>query len=359
MARRRGSISIFGQALLVGAVSGVLFLAALVLMTMPDRRASLERGDSNPYAALHTETPEDTAVEAVLFDANSRAVPILCHHYFRANTTPLQFVKILGALFLNLPLLGDMDLWTQTAASFENQLSYLASEGYASIGLEDLVLWQMGAKEIPAKSVVITIDDADRSVLDHAYPLLERHGFKATLFIVTSQVGRRWEGVDCLTWDDLKRLSDTGVFTIESHSHDLHRKVSTPEGRLPVFVAASLGVLDPAGYESWAQFVIDDLRKSRALIGEHIGREARFLAWPYGFANAPLDSLAVLAGFTSTCTMRLGTNRRFLTDGGANANGTAAGEARATWPRHELRRLTVTARTSMNGFRKMLAEDGD
>jgi peptidoglycan/xylan/chitin deacetylase (PgdA/CDA1 family) len=359
MARRHGSMGVFFQALLVGVVSGILFLAALVLMTLPDRRASREPGDSNPYAALHTETPEDTAIQTALFDANSRAVPILCHHYFRANTTPLQFVKILGALFLNLPLLDDMDVWTQTAASFENQLSYLASEGYASISLEDLVLWQMGAKEIPPKTVVITIDDADRSVLDHAYPLLERHGFKATLFIVTSQVGRRWEGVDCLTWEELKRLSDTGVFSIESHSHDLHRKVSTPEGRLPVFVAASLGVLDPAGYESWAQFVVDDLRESRALIREHVGTEARFLAWPYGFANAPLDSLAVLAGFTSTCTLRLGMNRRFLADGGHDANGAAAREGRAAWPRYELRRMTVTARTSMNGYRKMLTDDGN
>ena len=359
MARLDTFMGDLGKALLVGLVSGVLFLAALIVMTMPDRRSSRDVDNPNPYAALFTEIPEDTTLDAALFDPDSRAVPILCYHYFRAKTTPFQFAKILGALFLNLPLLGDMNVWTQTATSFESQLSYLRKEGYESIDLDDLVMWQRRAKELPPKSVVITIDDADRSVLEHARPLLERYGFKATLFVVTSQVGRRWEDVDCLTWAELKRLSDTGVFSIESHSHDLHRKVKTSLGRLPGFVAASLGFHDPSGYESWAQFVVEDLEKSRDLIGEHIGEEARFLAWPYGFANAPLDSLAVLAGFTSTCTMRIGTNRRFLPAGGSDADGRVVSERRATWPRHELRRLTVTARTSMNSFRKMLVEERD
>jgi peptidoglycan/xylan/chitin deacetylase (PgdA/CDA1 family) len=352
-------MGVFGQALLVGLASGVLFLAALIVMTMPDRRASRDAGYPNPYTALFIEVPADTSIGAALYDADSPAVPILCHHYFRAKTTPFQFVKILGALFLNLPLLGDMDVWTQTSTSFENQLSYLKSEGYESIDLDDLVAWQRGVKELPRKPVVITIDDADKSVLEHAYPLLERYGFEATLFVVTSQVGRRWEGVDCLTWDELKRLRDTGLFSIESHSHDLHRKVKTSLGRLPVSVAASLGVHDPLGYESWARFVVEDLKKSRDLIADHIGEEARFLAWPYGFANAPLDSLAVLSGFTSTCTMRIGANRRFFLADGGQADGGVASERRATWPRHELRRLTVTARTSMTSFRKMLMEEGN
>lgn len=359
MGRFHESIGVFGQALLVGLVSGVLFLSALIVMTMPDRRASRAADNPNPYAALFSEVPADTAIDAAHYDADSPAVPILCHHYFRSKTTPFQFVKILGALFLNLPLLDDMDVWTQTSTSFENQLSYLKSEGYESIDLDDLVAWQRGAKELPLKPVVITIDDADKSVLEHAYPLLERYGFKATLFVVTSRVGRRWEGVDCLTWDELKRLRDTGLFSIESHSHDLHRKVKTAMGRLPVSVAASLGVHDPLGYESWARFVVEDLKKSRDLIAEHIGEEARFLAWPYGFADAKLDSLAVLSGFTSTCTMRIGTNRRFFLADGGQADGGVASERRAIWPQHEFRRLTVTARTSMTSFRKMLIEEGN
>jgi peptidoglycan/xylan/chitin deacetylase (PgdA/CDA1 family) len=363
-------MGVFGQALLVGAVAGALFLAALVLVVIPERRESADERLAGPYADLRLETPDHAAIDSVLFDENARGVPVLVHHYFRANTTPLQFIKILGALFLNLPLLGDMDVWTQTADSFENQLEYLKSEGYVSIGLDDLVMWQRGAKAIPERSVVITVDDADRSFLDHAFPMLERYGFEATVFVVTSQVGKRWEGVDCLTWDELRRLSDTGLVSVESHSHDLHRKVSTPEGRLPVFVAASLGVHDPAGYESWSQFVLDDLRASRSLIAEKIGRESGFLAWPYGFANGALDSLAVLAGFTSTCTMRMGMNRRLRPAGSAGAGAgihergaagasSGGGAALAAWPRLELHRMTVTARTSMNGYRKMLSDDSE
>ncbi|UCG51989.1 MAG: polysaccharide deacetylase family protein [Candidatus Latescibacterota bacterium] len=405
------------NAVSIGVFSAMVFLVGVVLISHPGRpgqvapdstdstsvgtavegcRSVVGRSPADEARSLESaaatdrleHTDETTAPDAIrsgndVFPPGEKTtgVPVLCYHYLRAETTPLRFVKILGALFLNLPLLEDMDVWTQTASSFDRQMTYLKKHGYESVDLSDLYDWQRGRKKLPSKPVVITFDDGDRSVLEFGYPILERHGFKATLFVVTSRVGQLWGRVDCLGWDDLKMLQQSGVFSIQSHTHDLHRKVSTSKGAIPIFAAASDGLHTPASGTSWTSEVSEDLRTSRKLIKKHVGGDARFLAWPYGFANARLDSVAVGAGFFGLCTLENGRNEwqgLDLESTPSSANLAALGLSRAVrtlvsrprddstqspppasrcrWERFEIKRFTITARTSMRGFREMLEE---
>ena len=308
------------------------------------------------------------------YDIEHDGIPVLCHHFLRKNTGPLEAIRILGALFFNLPLLDDMDVWTQTVGAFEKQMRYLHEQGFQSVDLDDMVAWQEGSLKLPSKSVVITFDDGDRSA-KLAAPILERYGFKATLFIVTGKVGVDWEGLEILTWDEIRELHDSGTFSVQSHTHDLHYHVKTAEGHMPVLLAASNDLYDMPGAGSWRQQVLDDLRESRRLIMERLGTTPRFLAWPYGFANSELDSIAVAAGFDAACSLREGTNRpadrrqaapraswsgvdpRFpatipFFDFSFSARRPTAAHS---WERYEVNRLTITARTSRRGFAAMLA----
>jgi peptidoglycan/xylan/chitin deacetylase (PgdA/CDA1 family) len=334
-----GPSKIIRESLFVGLFSAAVYLGGLAVVTNPPLSEDRPAGAPGSGAALSVSA-------GAWYDSTHPGIPVLCHHYFRGQTTPKQFLKILGALFFNLPLLDGMDEWTQTSAVFEAQMDYLAREGYESVGLEDVAAWQRGVRELPPKAVVITIDDGDRSVAAHAYPVLKKHGFKATLFIVTSEVGRKWDRVDCLDWGELARLEETGVFSVQSHSHDLHRKVRTREGDLPVFVAAKRGLYEFPAYDSWEEAVYDDLRISRETIEQRLGREVSALAWPYGFGDASLDSVAAAAGFRVLCTLGAGSNRRIRP---------AAG--RAPWQLMEIRRHTITARISPRSFEEIL--DGD
>jgi peptidoglycan/xylan/chitin deacetylase (PgdA/CDA1 family) len=262
-------------------------------------------------------------------------------------------------------------------------MGYLKSEGYQSITLDDLALWRRGLATLPPKPVVITFDDGDRSVLNIARPILERYGFKATLFVVTSKVGTQWDRVDCLDWEDLKMLETSGVFSIQSHSHDLHRKVRTEEADLPVFVSTSRELRSRRGKHPGISMVFEDLRMSKAILESHLGTESKYLAWPYGFGDAKLDSVAAAAGFDAFCTLRAGRNKRhaignrtrgtalWLTDLGALApkpvfsfnwsSNPARSPIRSTdtggdWESLEIKRFTITARTSIRTFKEMLDE---
>jgi peptidoglycan/xylan/chitin deacetylase (PgdA/CDA1 family) len=271
-------------------------------------------------------------------------VPVLCYHYLRRAGGPLRFMKVLLYVVLSLPVLDDNEVWTQTEGAFEKQMKYLHENGYQTITLDDLTRWQQGRSGLPQKPVVVTFDDGDRSVYDYAWPILEKYGFKAAYFIITSRVGQQWEGLDFLTWDELRELRESGTFSIESHTHDLHYKAGDKHDARPVVVAASAGWHAFDGYDRWEEKVLDDLRRSRDAIELHVGDRPRYLAWPYGHGNEDTERVAAEAGFERTCWLRAGMNEPL-----------PAGASLSQAQRLPVKRYAISARTSMRTFKKILA----
>ncbi len=333
MAESRQNLKELRGGLIVAGVTVCLFLLLVGSFSAHgtgDR--SLSVGALNP---VYPQVPDHFGTPSRAADYSTEGVPALCHHFLRKDTNPLEVIKILGALLFNLPLLDDLDVWTQTASAFEKEIVYLKEQGYTAISVDELMAWRAGLIELPEKTVAITFDDGAHSVLDIAYPILKKHGMKATLYVVTSRVGTKWEGFDVLTWRELRLLQSSGVFTIESHSHRLHHIVRSKKGHLPVSIAMSEAGYEPPGGVSWREAILDDLTKSRRLIAEHLGHDARHLAWPYSGRNTELDSLATLAGFRSLATLEQGANTRMPVEDAV------------------INRYLITARTSIQSYSAM------
>jgi len=75
------------------------------------------------------------------------------------------------------------------------------------IRLDELAEFMSGGRQLPARSVVITIDDGYESVHRHAYPAAARFGFPATLFVYPDFVGAG----DAMSWAQLRELAATGL----------------------------------------------------------------------------------------------------------------------------------------------------
>lgn len=173
------------------------------------------------------------------------------------------------------------------------QVKYLRETGHTIVPLRQIVeaLSTPGTPgaSLPPKAVAITVDDGHRSVHSDLLPLVERERIPVTLFIYPSAISNAdW----ALTWQQLARLRDSGLFEIHSHTY-WHPDFRQEKERLT-----------PAAYQ---HFVHTQLVKSRQEIRQRLstpGRpvEADMLAWTFGTHDAELMAAARNAGYVAAFT---------------------------------------------------------
>ena len=144
------------------------------------------------------------AVQRLRESHRMRAVPILMYH------------KI-----------GDVadNAWWVPTGVFERQLRALRNQGYRTVLPGDIVSHRKAGKRFPPRSVMITFDDGYRDSLAMAEPLLKKYGFRAVVYLITDAVAetpetrRQYEGMDVLTWPEIKAMQKRGTFVFGGHGH--------------------------------------------------------------------------------------------------------------------------------------------
>jgi peptidoglycan/xylan/chitin deacetylase (PgdA/CDA1 family) len=200
-----------------------------------------------------------------------QTIPILTYHRFAENcSSPL----------------------CMPAGTFERQMRYLKDNGYHVITAEELLAFLEYRQQLPRKSVLITMDDGYRSVYDIAYPILQKYGFKATLFVYTSFVG---VSKMAITWDQLKQMKAHG-FTIGSHTI-YHSDLTQPKE-------------DETEKEYLAR-IKDELFGSKRIIDKKIGQNTYFLAYPFGYYDQRSIQIAKQAGYKIAMSVKRGGNAFF------------------------------------------------
>lgn len=201
------------------------------------------------------------------------------------------------------------DPFAVTVAEFDQQLAYLKRKGYQPISLAILDAARRGVRPLPPKPILLTFDDGLRSFAVHALPRLERHGFPASVSIVTgwADTGRMGDdsGVAVLTWDELRRLSRSPLIEFVSHGDELHRGIAADaQGTLVAAATARAFGRDRIEDETARERRVSaDLARSAARIEAELGAAPRAVAWPYGEYDAALVSAAASLGMTYHFTL--------------------------------------------------------
>jgi peptidoglycan/xylan/chitin deacetylase (PgdA/CDA1 family) len=150
--------------------------------------------------ASPTATPR-TDVAAVAARGN---IPVLCYHQIRnptGNDSASDRAYIVGP------------------SVFAAQMRALDDAGYTTITGQQLVDHMAKGAKLPHKPVLLTFDDASAGQYTQAFPVLKRHHFKATFFIMTVVLGKPgW-----LTRGQVRALDRAGM-EIGSHTWD-HKAV--------------------------------------------------------------------------------------------------------------------------------------
>jgi peptidoglycan/xylan/chitin deacetylase (PgdA/CDA1 family) len=177
---------------------------------------------------------------------------------------------------------------------FREQMKWLHEHAYTTLSFSELEDILKKRRPIPDSAVVLTFDDGWKSQL-LTVPVLEAYGFKATFFIIA---GPKGIGDPYLTWEEIRQLDQHPLFDVESHtfSHpwDPHDNLVTwVEGR-----TRNKGPVD----------ALFELTESKRLLENQLQHPVRVLAWPCGWSNDELTTLAKRAGYTLLLSAEAGLN---------------------------------------------------
>jgi peptidoglycan/xylan/chitin deacetylase (PgdA/CDA1 family) len=177
----------------------------------------------------------------------------------------------------------------------------LKDRGITVIGMQDLLAWKRGEKNIPPRCAVVSFDDGLKSQYEVAWPIMKKFGYTFTMFIYTEGVrGGLFGGGEAITWEMLGDMRDNGI-DIQGHSathQDLREghpvTIREPDGK------KSRKKLTGPEYE---QFVQKELVESKQLLEQRLGIKVNCFAVPYGFYNQHVKDVARNAGYEAMFTV--------------------------------------------------------
>jgi peptidoglycan/xylan/chitin deacetylase (PgdA/CDA1 family) len=176
---------------------------------------------------------------------------------------------------------------------FRAHLEYLQKH-YRVISLNDYIKASRAKQPLPEYATVITFDDGYRNFYTVAGPLLIEREMPAAMFLIVDRVRQNGEAVATswadtddekyMSWSEIKQLAEKGV---EFGSHTCtHRKLT----------------------EIPAAEVDTELRQSKEVITRELRVPDLPLAYPYGFTNDSIASVAQSLGYSCAITTETGFN---------------------------------------------------
>ena len=176
---------------------------------------------------------------------------------------------------------------------FAAQMAFLHRFSYNVVSMDRVVEMLSGKVDIPSRTVALTFDDGYESFGRYAFPVLQRYGFPAIVYLVSGLVGRRARWLTragpnppmLMDAGEIRRLRRDGI---DFGAHGVRHVRLTEVGR------------------TWMQ---DELHRSKEELEDLLGEEIRHLCYPYGSHDSAVVEAARAAGYHTavTCVRDLAT----------------------------------------------------
>jgi len=189
-------------------------------------------------------------------------------------------VPILTYHHVGIPSVSKHRLNTVTALSFKHQMSFLKRHGFQVVSFEDFVEGAKEGRSFNRNTVVLQFDDGYEDNYTYAFPILKKHGFPATVFLVSDKVGTP----GFLTWDQIKEMEKYN-FVVGAHT------------RHHVYL--------PGVSEAQAQ---DEIAGSKKTIEDHLGHKIDYFCYPSGGFTEEIKNFVQDAGYKAAVTTNRGKN---------------------------------------------------
>jgi len=177
-----------------------------------------------------------------------------------------------------------------TPRRFAEQMAVLAAGRYTLVDLAEAAE-MLRRGEAPPRSVALTFDDGYLDIVRHALPVLARHGFMATVFVVPGaidgDVSFEWyeHQPELIGWPDVVRLDRSSPLRFEAHT---------------------------TTHPNLLMLAEDDARREisgcKEQLEHRLGRPARAFCYPGGLFGAREIALVEQAGYRTAVSCEPGIN---------------------------------------------------
>ncbi|MFQ5685694.1 MAG: polysaccharide deacetylase family protein [Candidatus Scalindua sp.] len=173
---------------------------------------------------------------------------------------------------------------TVTPEDFEKQLQYI-EENYKVISLEKAIEFLQTDIEKASSSIVITFDDGYSDNYYNAYPLLKKHNFPATIFLISSFINNN--GGKYLSPSQIHEMKNNNIsFGSHTISHQILTNLIKEE-------------------------IVREIRGSKGMLESQLGQRINFFAYPVGTRvdfNDEIVEVVKACKYSCACSNMYGMN---------------------------------------------------
>lgn len=186
----------------------------------------------------------------------------------------------------------------------EKDLKYIKKEGFTTITTKDLIEYKEKGTPLPEKPIMLTFDDGHLSYQEYVVPLLKKYNMKAIVSVVGSYTNDYTKNPDksvsyaYLSWDDIKKLSQSNHTEIANHTYDMH-KFAERKGCAKIKGESS---------EHYKKIFSEDLAKMQNLIADYTKTPAVCFTYPFGCYCEDAEDEIKKSGFKVSLTCNEGVN---------------------------------------------------
>ena len=265
----------------------------------------IEANRKDEYIPMAEPIPGETGSSAPLAESIPNAEPIPGETNLHAPAQPAEApLAIPSTAFSPVPvpqhetrvaILGYHDFSRTLPATemrmntdvFRSQMQALKASGVPVISMKEFLEWKLGDRQLPAKCVMITIDDGWKSVYTDAYPILKETGFPFTIFPYTKFITGRGSAMSPA---QIQEMLNNGA-TLGSHS-------------VSHLYPRSWRAAQRKGTQAVLELATAEIGNSRKILQEKFpGSSVEAYCYPGGFILPEMISKAEEAGFQAAFTV--------------------------------------------------------
>ncbi|TVT47196.1 MAG: polysaccharide deacetylase family protein [Denitromonas halophila] len=169
---------------------------------------------------------------------------------------------------------------------FARQMAYLARFGYTVLSMDQVLACLRGEQPMPPKAVALTFDDGYENFYEYAWPVLQKHGFPALVYLISDLLGQpsSWFAADgrdtppLMSAARVRQLHGEGV-TFGSHTAT-HAKLSEQE----------------------TPRIREEVTRSKATLEDVLGAPVNHFCYPFGSHDRRAVDAVADAGYLSATT---------------------------------------------------------